>query len=413
MNVLHVIHCYFPAVGGTEFLFQRVSEELVSKYGDHVTVFTTYGYNAAIFVDPSQPTIPHTENEEVNGVRVHRFPINNRFPQRIQRLQARAYYGNWPLNDVIRSIYHGPISWPMFKAIASAQTDVVVASSFPYQHMYYAVLGKRFHRRPVVFHGALHPEDRWCYDRRTIFWAIAACDMYLANTTYEQDYVIAKGIAPEKVRIASPGVDPEPFMAADGTALRQKFNWPDNPIIAYVGQQSAHKGIETLYQAMPLVWQQLPEARLIVAGGRTPYSAKLDRILGAFSPQDRDRIQVLTNFAEEQKAQIFAACDLFVSASGFESFGITFIEAWAAGKPVIGCRSGAIPTVISEGQDGLLVPYQDERELARAVLDLLSDGALRERMGQQGREKVLDNYTWDTAVARFRQAYQDAIDMGA
>ena len=164
---------------------------------------------------------------------------------------------------------------------------------------------------------------------------------------------------------------------------------------------------------MPLVWQQLPEARLIVAGGRTPYSAKLDRILEALSPQERDRIQVLTNFAEEQKAQIFAACDLFVSASGFESFGITFLEAWATGKPVIGCRSGAIPTVISEGQDGLLVPYQDEAELARAILALLSDEALRERMGQHGKEKVLANYTWDIAVARFRQAYQDAIDWQA
>jgi glycosyltransferase involved in cell wall biosynthesis len=184
----------------------------------------------------------------------------------------------------------------------------------------------------------------------------------------------------------------------------------NEPVIAYVGQQSAYKGIETLYQAMRQVWQVIPEARLIVAGGRTPYSDVLDAHLAEFTTEERDRIQVLPNFAEEEKVEIYAACDVFVSASGFESFGITFLEAWSAGKPVIGCRSGAIPTVITEGQDGLLVSYQDAPELANAIVELLQDDRLRERLGQQGREKVLANYTWDIAVQRFRAAYEAAIE---
>jgi glycosyltransferase involved in cell wall biosynthesis len=299
----------------------------------------------------------------------------------------------------------------MFKAIARVQADIVVASAFPYQHMYYAALGKWFNRLPLVFCGALHPGDRWSYERPVIHRAIALCDMYVAYTPFERDLVIARGASPDKVRVASPGLDLAPFLTADGTALRREFGWEDKPVLAYVGQQSAHKGIETLYHAMRLVWRQLPEARLIVAGGRTPYSQQLDNILASFAPKERDRIQLITNFAEEEKAQIFAACDVFVSASGFESFGITFIEAWATGKPVIGCRSGAIPTVIDEWQDGLLVPYKDVPQLAAAILELLTDEALCERMAHRGKEKVSARYTWEFAVAGFRRVYEQAIDL--
>jgi glycosyltransferase involved in cell wall biosynthesis len=409
MNVLHVVHGYPPAVGGTEFLFQRISEQLATQYGDHVTVLTTNAYNTGFFVDPGLPAIPPRENEEINGVKIRRFPVNNRIAPRIAVLQRRAFDNSWPFNDVLRTLYHGPISWPMFTAIRRARADVVVASAFPLLHMYYAAWSKRFNHVPLVFCGALHPGDRWSFDRPIIYRTIAACDIYIAYTSFERDFVIAKGVSPDKVRIASPGVDPDLFWAADGMALRRRFGWEDVPVVAFVGQQAAHKGIDTLYHAMRLVWRQLPEARLIVAGGRTIYSPRLDRILESFSPQERERIQHVPNFTEEEKPQIFAACDVFVSPSGHESFGITFVEAWAAGRPVIGCRSGAIPTVIDEWRDGLLVSYKDATQLAAAILELLTDSGLREQMGLRGREKVLAQYTWGVAVGRFRDAYEQAI----
>jgi glycosyltransferase involved in cell wall biosynthesis len=410
MNVLHVVHGYPPAIGGTEFLFQQISERLVAQYGDQVTVFTTNGYNPGMFVDPDQPTIPIREDEEINGVKVRRFPVNNRIAPHIESLQRTAFENDWPFNDVLRTLYHGPISWPMFDAILRAQADVVAASAFPLLHMYYAALARRFNRIPLVFYGALHPGHRWSYDRPIIYRAIAACDMYLAYTSFERDFVVAEGASPDKVRVASPGVDTGPFEDADGMALRRKFGWEGVPIVGFVGQQAAHKGIDTLFHAIRLVWRQLPEVRLIVAGGRTVYSEYLDAILETFLPQERARVQLIPNFTEEEKPQIFAACDVFVSPSGHESFGLTFVEAWAAGKPVIGCRSGAITAVIDEWQDGLLVSYQDVPQLAAAILELLADGELRERMGRRGREKILAQYTWDVAVARFRTTYAQVVE---
>ncbi len=97
MDVLHVVHGYAPAIGGTEFLFQRISEELVARYGDRVTVYTTNGYNPGFFVDPSLPAIPIREGETLNGVEIRRFPVNNRIAPRLFALQAKAFAHNWPI----------------------------------------------------------------------------------------------------------------------------------------------------------------------------------------------------------------------------------------------------------------------------------------------------------------------------
>jgi len=413
MHVIHVVHGYFPAVGGVEFLFQRVSEELVARHGDRVTVLTTNGRNPGFFVDPRQPAIPIRAGEVINGVEVDRFPVYNRLGPRIERLQSRAYHGNWPLSDVLRTVYNGPISRTLMAAVCRARGDVLVASAFPLLHMYYAAAGKHFNRMPLLLAGALHPHDRWSYDRAMIYRAIQSCDLYLAMTTYERDYLVARGVPGDKIRITSPGVNPAPFANADPLALRSRLGWESAPVVAFVGQQAAHKGVDVLYHAMRLVWRQMPEVRLVVAGGRTNYSPALDRILDTLSAEERDRLHLIADFREEEKAEIFAACDVFVSPSGYESFGITFLEAWSAGKPVVGCRSGAIPSVVDEWQDGLLVPYQDAPQLAAAILELLYDDALRARLGQKGHEKVLARHTWEQAVARFRQAYQEAIDRHA
>lgn len=81
-----------------------------------------------------------------------------------------------------------------------------------------------------------------------------------------------------------------------------------------------------------------------------------------------------------------------------------------AGKPVIGCRVGAIPAVIDEGVDGLLVPYRNGYALADAILDLLGDPRRASAMGAAGRAKVLARYTWPAIASEFRRVYQHAIE---
>lgn len=408
MKCLHVVHTYSPSVGGTQWLFQNLSERLVSQYGDEVTVFTTTAYTNRLFWDPREPTL--TAGEEcINGVTVRRFPVFNRLSWLRLNAARVAHKLRLPGEDWLRGLYFGPIVPGLARAVAASGSDVVIASAFPLLHMHAALRGAQRAGLPVVFVGALHPADRWCFDRPMIYRAIRQADAYIAYTAYERDYVLARGGQPEQVTVIGPGVDADAFARADGRAIRARFDWGDAPVVAVVGQQAEHKRIDLVLSAMRRVWQRLPHARLLIAGTRTAYSAYIDELLAALPPEQRQVVTVVHNFHEADKPALICACDLLVLPSSHESFGLVFLEAWSCGKPVVGARVGAVPSVIDEGVDGLLVRYGDPDDLARAIVELLGDPARRVRMGEAGQKKVLAHHTWEAVTASFRAVYERVV----
>ena len=98
-------------------------------------------------------------------------------------------------------------------------------------------------------------------------------------------------------------------------------------------------------------------------------------MVGRLAPALRDRVLLRFDFREDDKPRLVSVADVIAYPSQYESYGIAFLEAWAAGKPVIGCRCGAVAEVVHENADGLLVPYADPRALAAAIAALLDDPA--------------------------------------
>ncbi len=404
MKILHVVHGYPPSTGGSQLLVKNLSERLVARYGDEVTVFTTTARNIEMFWKPREPALP-AGTETINGVTVRRFPVFNRLDIVRRTAAAIAYRLHLPYNDWLRTIQQGPLVSGMTEAIASSRAEIVFATPFPLLHMYYALAGARRGGIPIVLLGAIHTEDRWGYERRMIFQAIRKADAYIAHTSFERDYLIARGIPGEKIAVIGGGVDAEAFLRADGRAVRERYGWGDAPVVALIGKQTARKRYDVMIEAMQRVWAVWPDARLLLAGARSPYSAQIIRRVESLTPSQRERVSIIADFREEEKPGLLAACDIFVLPSAEESFGIAFVEAWAAGKPVIGVRAGAIPSVVDEGRDGLLVPYGDSRGLADAILTLLADPVRREAMGKAGQKKVLENYTWEIFTDRVRGVY--------
>jgi glycosyltransferase involved in cell wall biosynthesis len=89
-----------------------------------------------------------------------------------------------------------------------------------------------------------------------------------------------------------------------------------------------------------------------------------------------------------------------------EGFGIPPVEAMAAGTPVVGSRSGAMVETIKHGETGFLVEKNDAQGLADALLRLLEDDVLRERMGRAGRRRAIEHFTWETVAEKLYDRYQ-------
>ena len=408
MKILHVVHGYPPSMGGSQWLVKNLSEQFAARYEDAVTVFTTVAYSTAYFWRSGEPAMP-AQTEEINGVTVRRFAVFNHLNVLRMLVAGVAYRLRLPYHDWLRTIYNGPLIRGMTRAVASSGADVVFATAFPLMHMVYALAGARRAGIPIVFLGAIHTADAWGYDRKMIYRAIQRADAYIAHTTFERDYLIERGIQADRISVIGAGVDVSAFVQADGTAARYRYEWGDTPVVAVVATQSARKRFDTLFAAMKRVWVAHPGVQLLIAGTRTPYSRQIEERIHALPPEQQAWVTVVDSFSEEEKAQLLAACDIFVLPSGHESFGIVFVEAWACGKPVIGARIGAIPTVIDEGRDGLLFTYSDAEDLARAIAALLADPVRRAQMGQAGRDKVLKNYTWEVVADRVRAVYLEAI----
>jgi glycosyltransferase involved in cell wall biosynthesis len=404
LRVLHVTQGYFPAIGGTERLVQRLSEELVRQFGDEVTVFTTNCYSGEGFNRPRLPRMP-VGTEERGGVRVRRFPVRARLSRLLERPQSLAYRHRLALSQYLRTAYQGPIVPGLGRAIRAQPADVVAATSFPLLHMATALRAAGASGRPCVFYGGLHPDDDWGFGRPWIYAAMQRAARYVAYTRFEADFVRSRGVDAERVRVIPLGVDAERFGGVGREEARRRLGLPaDAPVVGFVGQLGLHKGVDTLLEAMPLVWRSRPETRLMIAGARAVFAGEIDRVVAGWPGRWRERTLLRYGFDESEKPALYAALDVFTYPSGYESFGIAFLEAWASGLPVVGCRRGAIPDVVDAGRDGLLVPYTDEELLARAIVTLLDSPDWRRSLGEAGRRKVLAGLTWDRVARRFREA---------
>lgn len=407
MRVLHVVHAYPPSLGGCQHLVERLSRELVRGHGDEVSVYTTVALHTEHFVRDDGLALPAT-TEVVDGVSVRRFRVFNRLTRPRMLLASLAYRWRLPFNEHCRTLLNGPIVFGLAGAVARSGADVVMASAFPLAHMYGALRGARRAGIPVVLLGALHVEDEWNYDREMIFRAARRADAYVALTEFERRHVIARGVDPGRAHVVGGGVDVAAHARARGEAARRRYELGERPVVAMVAKHVARKRFDVLVRAMETVWRRVPQALLVLAGGRTPYTAEIEAMLARLGAS-RDAARLLCDVEEQDKLSLLAACDVFVLPSAWDSFGLVFLEAWACRKPVVGVASGAVASLVADGEDGLLVPYEDADALAGAVVRLLTDSGLRRRMGERGFEKVHRRFSWETVTGEMRRLYEKVV----
>jgi glycosyltransferase involved in cell wall biosynthesis len=190
-----------------------------------------------------------------------------------------------------------------------------------------------------------------------------------------------------RLMYATWGIDPEEFTPVrDGSEPA----W-DSPAILFIGRMHAEKGVFDLLEAFGRVQELIPNAALKLIGGgpqieqvrKTSQILKTCDVLGAV--KNRDLPPML------RAATIFA-CPSQSNRKWEEYVGMTNIQAMACGVPVVSTFSGAIPEYVPESA-GILVPQRDPAALAEALLKLLRDSALRQQMGQAGREYAATNYS--------------------
>lgn len=202
-------------------------------------------------------------------------------------------------------------------------------------------------------------------------------------------------LAPKRVYYSPHGMEDWAIGTATAGATRAKRK---SVRVLFVGRLESRKGIDVLLAAAPDVLKQFPDSILDIVGDDTILRSdgqtyKEDFLKLDLAPSVRKRILFHGRVEEEELRAFYRDCDVFVAPSRYESFGLVFLEAMMFGKPVIGCDAGGGPEVVTDGKTGLLVAPGDVTGLSGAMLRLLGDPALRQRMGEEARADYEQRFT--------------------
>jgi len=225
------------------------------------------------------------------------------------------------------------------------------------------------------------------------------------------------------------GLTPEKFPDRLPRAKRERDT---SKRVLHIGRLSPEKGVHVLVDAFNLIVRQVPDATLTIVGPewvapRTDYAdlclskevmdclapffegSYLEQIKKRVGPEAAGKVHFAGLVSHSDVNTWYANADVYVAPGYYESFGMSIIEAMAAGLPVVACRGGSVPEVVSDGETGLVVDVGDPSAIAEAVVKLFSDPALCDSISDTAHENVRQKYSWDTIASTLFGWYSEAL----
>jgi glycosyltransferase involved in cell wall biosynthesis len=227
------------------------------------------------------------------------------------------------------------------------------------------------------------------------------------RTTYISDYsrTALFGERGKGVVVGS-GAQQYPVATTQGVdSLREQLGLPGDVFVLFALQRlSVYKGVDVIIEAMTHL-KDLPCVLLVAGTG--PDKPRLEAAIRERGLQDK--VRLLGFVDEDDLSRYWALADLFVFHSYYETFGMVLAEAMLAGKAVVSVRNTAIPEVVRDGQDGLLVEPGDAVALAVAMRQLIGDAERRRTMAESGHARAEQEFDWERVARAYETVFEDAI----
>ncbi|MBI4318535.1 MAG: glycosyltransferase family 4 protein [Chloroflexi bacterium] len=383
MRTLFLTIFFPPSVGGV----QSYSYDLVSnlcRLGEEVVVVAPNGKEAA--------------------------EVDASLPCPVIRISSRA------------GCREGAMAWQTFRILSRQRFDRVFCSDWKPSGLL-ALLASRVVRVPyfLAAHGsellddynARHPTKAIIFRqlrrfRRRVFHDAAAV---FPVSRYTGDLVRELGISPTKISVVPNGVETMRFFPQDKkTPLAERYGLGGKKVILTVARLDNYKGHDVVIRALPRVLHDVPDAVYLIVG-TGPERPRLESLASEVGV--RPNVIFAGHVPTADLCAHYHLADVFVMLSRkapdeVEGFGLTFLEANACGKPVIGGSSGGTAEAVVDGETGLLIDPADVSTAAAMLVRLLTDGDLASRLGRQGLARARNELSWAVQAAKIRQIMNDS-----
>ena len=248
---------------------------------------------------------------------------------------------------------------------------------------------------------------------------LSRSDLCVAVSRFTKDRILQRiSIDPARIRVLPNGVDLSRFSPnSDTSDLRAVLGLrSDTKVLMTLARVVERKGHDTVIKSLPRILEAFPDTVYIVAGpGRDWIVRDLKRLV---AETGLDRHVLFTGLVpDEDLYRYYNLADVYIMVSreleaqgDTEGFGITFLEANACEKPVIGSRSGGIPDAIQDGVTGYLVDPLNTQEIVDRVIQLFKNPKLAKQLGQNGRRRIQEELTWEHVTHRLLRWMDDHAD---
>lgn len=397
MNICMTHYAFYPTTGGVESHLLDIGGELV-RQGHRV--------HALIGSLDGQP-----ERSEVQGIRVYRTDLMN--PEWIRdRKAARGRAAEETDPDILA-------------AVKKMYMDFVV------EHDIEVIHGHNFHH--FVPEHALALTELWATGMPNLLtvhevWSEFICEDLLERAKWDFvitfcDHVTAsiREQAPHlnNIRKIFPGIDLELFSPDN-----RNRKWADTlsldgrPVIIHPARMLPWKGVLYSVRAMEIIREEFPDALLIVTDTEDivdwvrelkGYKEEVHQAIRDLGLQDN----VITQpFPYLELPWVYNFCDVVIYPTiGEEPFGLVPVEGMACGKPVVVTRSGGMVESVVDGETGYIIQKRDPEALAARIIRLLKDRDLAQKLGRQGRQRVVKVFSRDRMARDTVALYEQAMEL--
>jgi glycosyltransferase involved in cell wall biosynthesis len=235
-------------------------------------------------------------------------------------------------------------------------------------------------------------------------FAVRHADAVIACSEHERGIWANLGIESEKIPL---WVDVRFIHGLREERYGQEF---PRPLILFIGQFKYRKGFDVLARAMPLVLEHHPNASFIFAGHSPIHRREIEAIARGNGTQEH--LHIIPRVSEEDKVRLYNSADVSVLPTRYEGFGLTPLEAMAAGCPVVASNIPVVDEVVRHEHNGLLVERDDPAALAQGLARILSDRVLRRTLIQNGFE-TLNQFQEEDLVAQNEAVYRRVVEQVA
>jgi len=416
---------YFPAISGAELYIQRLAEIFKSRYTFQVKILTSNAVDFSALRSSNGRTIENSNKffTSVNNLEISRLPINYDLglEQKLRKVQEIEEFKLLGISTstLKKFLRKGPFLDEIddfFTSKCCNHYDIIHTTFYPYYNLILSLIIAKRLNVPAICTPFFHFSNPRYLDPEMLA-ILKNFDLLIACTAIEKQKLQSLlDISDDKIRIIPMGVDFAAFNNMEKKKLQ--FNFKHHyfqkkerkyKMVLFCGYKNFEKGAISILRTIPKIINRFKKVYFVFIGPSTiAYNRELSKIrkmknvrIINLSPDN------LTGYLDRKKISAFRNCEIFLMPSRSDAFGISFLEAWAAGKPVIGARIGATPEVIRDEVDGLLVKFNDTKEICRAVITLLKNKRLRNKLGAAGKERVSQNYTWEKIVEKTYEIYSE------